>query len=165
MQLTDDQRKKLVGRAAEDLTPAQRRDNEYAVRSRLKSFLEFIPDAILALEMLPKEQLRKNERLGEVLNDDTVQGLFDLTEKLLDILDYMPVQGPPGRPYVTKTLSDDPKDMIIRKANDRDFDRNQQLIKHVGALEDYYQSGEEWMNLSIVHSAQKLRDKKKEIPK
>jgi hypothetical protein len=163
MHLTEDQKKKLISRDSRDLTPAERRDNEFAVRNRLKEFLEFVSDANLILECLPKDQLRKNKKLVDVLNDGTVQGIFDLTEKLLDILDYMPVQGSPGKPYVTKILSDEPGDIIVRKANDSDFARNQQLINHVGALGDYYQTGENWMNLIISHKAKKgLKDWKKE---
>lgn len=164
MHLTDDQKKKLIDRESRDLTPSERRDNEFAVRSRLKEFLEFVPDAILILDKLPKEQLRKNKKLAGVLNDDTVQGIFDLTERLLDLLDYMPVQGSPQKPYVTKILSDKPGDVIIRKANDQDFVRNQRLINHVSALREYYQTGESWMNLWIVHEGKKAL-KTREEPK
>ena len=168
MHLTDDQKERMVNRDREGyLTPIERSENEFAVRNRLKEFLEFIPDAILILDKLPKDQLTKNKKLADVLNDGTVQGLFDLTEKLLDLLDYMPVQGSPQKPYVTKILGDRPGDVIIRKANDQDFARNQQLINHAGALNEYYQTGNDWMNLAIVHEgkrALKARDKE-EPPK
>jgi hypothetical protein len=163
MHLTEDQKKKLIARESRDLTPAERRDNEFAIRNRLKEFLEFLPDAILIIEGLPKDQLTKNKKLAGVLNDRTIQDLFILTEKLLDLLDYMPVQGSPQKPYVTKILSDETGDAIVRKANDRDFDRNQQLINHVGALNEYYQAGECWMNLMIVHEAKKVLKAKEDV--
>jgi hypothetical protein len=164
MHLTEDQRKKLVDRESRDFTPTERRNNEFAIRNRLKEFLEFLPDAILIIEKLPKEQLRKNKKLVDVINDKTVQGLFDLTENLLDLLDYMPIQGSSRKPYVTKILSDREGDVIVRTANDLDFARNGHVHNHVARLADYYQADARlWMNQWLIHGGKKIIDAQNEM--
>jgi hypothetical protein len=84
MHLTEDQITKLKGR--QDIPAAARRDNEFAVRNRLKEFLEFVPDANLILGILPADQLQKSSKLTEVLNQKTIIGLLDLVGKLADML-------------------------------------------------------------------------------
>ena len=154
MHLTEDQKKKLKNRS--NLTTIERRDNEFAVRNRMREFLKFIPDANFILESLPRDQLNKNKKLTDVMNDRTIQGLLELTEKLLDLLDYMPVQGSPGKPYVTKILSEKLGDVIVRQATELDFARNQQLINHIGSLANYYQTDAPlWMNLALFRERKK----------
>lgn len=100
MYLTEDQRNKLLKR--EELTPTERRDNEFAVRNKLKDFLEFVSDANLILSNLPKEQLKKNAKLADVLNDQTTYGLFDIIFQLLNLLDFTVAYGPLQKPYAIK---------------------------------------------------------------
>jgi hypothetical protein len=104
MKLNEDQRSKLINREKLDneFTIEKRRENEFAIRNRLKSFLEFIPDANRILYNLPKDQLTKNEKLKDVLNDETVYGLFDLILQLLNLLDFAQASGNPKKPYVVK---------------------------------------------------------------
>jgi hypothetical protein len=100
MQLTEDQRNKLLKR--EELSPTERRDNEFAVRNKLKEFLEFVPDVNLILSNLPKDQLKKNAKLTNVLNDQTTYGLFDLVFQLLNLLDFPVAYGTLQKPYAIK---------------------------------------------------------------
>ncbi len=80
MHLTPDQTRKLRDR--DSLDPAARRDNEFAVRNRLKEFLEFVPDANLILDTLPGDQLQKSKKLADVLIAETIVGLLELVGKL-----------------------------------------------------------------------------------
>lgn len=100
MYLTKDQRNKLLER--EKISPIERRDNEFAVRNKLKDFLEFVPDANLILSNLPKDQLKKNAKLANVLNDLTTYGLFDLVFQLLNLLDFPVAYGTLQKPYSIK---------------------------------------------------------------
>ena len=100
MNLTEGQRSRLMKR--EELSPTDRRDNEFAIRNRLQQFLEFVPDANLILFNLPKDQLRKNSKLAGVLNDETVYGLLDMVFLLLNILNFAVANGTPEKPYVVK---------------------------------------------------------------
>ena len=100
MQLTKDQRNKLLKR--EELSPTERRDNEFAVRNKLKEFLEFVPDANLIFGNLPKDQLKKNTKLTNVLHDKTTYGLFDLVFQLLNLLDFPVAYGTLQKPYAIK---------------------------------------------------------------
>jgi len=100
MQLTEDQRNKVLKR--EGLSPIERRDNEFAVRNKLKEFLEFVPDANLILSNLPKDQLKKNAKLANVLNDQTTYGLFDIVFQLLNLLDFPVAYGTLQKPYAIK---------------------------------------------------------------
>ena len=100
MRLTEDQRNKLLKR--EELSPTERRDNEFAVRNKLKEFLKFVPDANLILSNLPKDQLKKNTKLTNVLNDQTTYGLFDLVFQLLNLLDFPVAYGTLQKPYAIK---------------------------------------------------------------
>jgi len=100
MQLTEDQRNKLLKR--EELSPIERRDNEFAVRNKLKEFFEFVPDANLIVSNLPKDQLKKNAKLTNVLNDQTTYGLFDLVFQLLNLLDFPVAYGTLQKPYAIK---------------------------------------------------------------
>ncbi|HPS91981.1 MAG TPA: hypothetical protein PKV33_07485 [Methanothrix sp.] len=141
MRLNDDQRGKLINR--EQLTEAfdvrKRRENEFAVRNHLKSFLEFIPDACVILDNLPRSQLKNNEKLAKYLNDEAVNGLFLLTLKLLDLLDYMPIQGTPRRQCVTK-IGETEGDVIARYANENDLKRNWLVHNQVVSLSEFYQT-------------------------
>lgn len=128
------QKVRLLDRQAYDAIV--RRDNEFAVRRRLISFLEFVPDANLILDNLPRTQLKNNKKLETCLNDSTVDGLLSLILKLLDLLDFMPVQGTPEKPYVTKIG----ETVIARPANNLDFERNRRLHNFVALLADYYQT-------------------------
>jgi len=142
MKLNEDQRTKLINR--EQLSEAfdirKRRENEFAVRNHLKSFLEFIPDACIILDKLPRDQLKQNAKLEKYLNDEAVKGLFLLTLKMLDLLDYMPVQGSPKGPCVTKMISEKEGDVIARKATDQDFERNRLVNNYVNLLSEFYQT-------------------------
>jgi hypothetical protein len=100
MYLTKDQRNKLLER--EKISPIERRDNEFAVRNKLKDFLEFVPDANLILSNLPKDQLKKNAKLANVLIDLTTYGLFDLVFQLLNLLDFPVAYGTLQKPYSIK---------------------------------------------------------------
>lgn len=100
MQLTEDQRNKLLKR--DELSTTERRDNEFAIRNKLKEFLEFVPDANLILSNLPGDQLKKNSRLAVVLNDQTTYGLFDLLFQLLNLLDFSVAFGPLPKPFAYK---------------------------------------------------------------
>lgn len=145
MKLNDDQRTKLINREqlSEAFDVRKRRENEFAVRNRLKSFLEFIPDACIILDNLPRDQLKNNEKLAECLNDDAIKGLFLLTLELLDLLDYMPIEGidgNPRRPCVTKIISEKDGGIIARIATDQDFERNRLVNNYVCLLSDFYQT-------------------------
>jgi hypothetical protein len=141
MRINEVQRSRLVHR--EDLNTdfdgGKRRENEFAIRNHLKSFLEFIPDANLILDKLPRDQLKKSEKLGKYLNDDSINALFQLILKLLDLLDYMPIQGSLRRQYVAKIVSEIPGDVISRRANEQDLARNISLQNFAAQLADYYQ--------------------------
>jgi len=100
MRLTEDQRNKLMNR--ETISPIERRDNEFAVRHKLKDFLEFIPDANLILGNIPQDRLKKNTKLANVLNDQTTYGLFDLLFQLLNLLDFPVAYGDLRKPYAIK---------------------------------------------------------------
>lgn len=100
MHLTEDQRSKLLKR--NEILPTERRDNEFAVRNKLKEFLEFIPDANLIISTLPREQLRKNAKLIDILNDQTTYGVFDLVFQLLNLLDFPVAYGSLQKPYAIK---------------------------------------------------------------
>jgi hypothetical protein len=141
MRLNEVQRGRLVDREvlSKDFDIRKRRENEFAVRNHLKSFLEFIPDANLILDKLPRDQLKNSEKLGKYLNDDSINALFQLILKLLDLLDYMPIQGPPRRQYVTKIVSEKPGDVISRRAKDLDLVRNISLQNFVAQLAEFYQ--------------------------
>lgn len=100
MQLTEDQRNKLLKR--DELSPTERRDNEFTIRNKLKEFLEFVPDANLILSNLPGDQLKKNSKLAAVLNDQTTYGLFDFLFQLLNLLDFSVAFGPLPKPFAYK---------------------------------------------------------------
>jgi hypothetical protein len=145
MKLNDDQRTKLINREqlSEVFDVRKRRENEFAIRNHLKSFLEFIPDACIILDKLPREQLKNNEKLAKYLNDEAVKGLFLLTLQLLDLLDYMPIErlkGDPRRPCVTKIISEKEGDVIARIATDKDFARQNVVNNYVSKLSDFYQT-------------------------
>ena len=142
MKLKEAQRNKVVHRdeMSKHFDAKNRRDNEFAVRNHLISFLEFVPDANLILDKLPRNQLRNNEKLGKNLSDETINALFQLILKLLDLLDYMPIEGSPREQYVTKIISEKPGDVIRRLANDQDLVRNISLQNFVAQLADYYQT-------------------------
>lgn len=98
MKLSKDQKDKLLNR--NNLDAKVRRDNEFAVRERLRSFLEFIPDANSILYNLPTSQLQKSNVLKDVLNEWTIYGLFDLLFQLLNLLNFGQASGTPQKPIV-----------------------------------------------------------------
>jgi hypothetical protein len=102
MRLTEEQRYKLMHRnnLSKEFDVRKRRENEFTLRNHLKSFLEFIQDANSILYNLPKDQLAKNERLKDVLKDDTVYQLFNLLFQLLNVLDFGQASGRPQKPIV-----------------------------------------------------------------
>jgi len=98
MKLSEDQKDKLLNR--NDLDAKARRDNDFAIRDRLRSFLEFVPDANSIIYNLPKSQLRKSKTLKDVLNERTIYQLFDLLFQMLNLLDFGQAAGRPEEPIV-----------------------------------------------------------------
>lgn len=132
MKLSEDQKHKLLNRST--LDPKVRRDNEYAVRNRLSSFLEFISDANSIIYNLPKNQLRKSTELKKVMNERTIYGLFDLLFQLLNLLDFGQASGTPQKPIVVVDGYEIPLTCIYappRKYDEPfDFDKEQAKIDY-----------------------------------
>lgn len=169
MKLNDYQRAKLINREqlSEVFDVKKRRENEFAVRNHLRSFLEFVPDACIILDKLPRDQLKNNEKLAKYLDDEALNGLFLITLQLLDLLDYMPIegiQGDPRKPCVTKIISEKEGDVIARKATDQDFKRNQLLNNYVCSLSDFYQTDFNlFLKLELAKVAKKHDDLRTEL--
>ena len=134
MRLTTDQINKLSDR--DNLDPKVRRDNEFALRGKLKDFLEFMGDANYIFDHLPREQLQKNDKLAELLTDYTLQESLELVINIMDLLDYGVISGPVDKPYLV--VSHDGEPSIVRPANSIDFDRHLMIKDFVCRLSDYY---------------------------
>jgi hypothetical protein len=153
MRLKPNQIDKLSNR--ESFTPEQRRDNEFAVRNRLKEFLEFLGDANFIIDHLPHDQLLKSTKLKPVLNDYTVQESFELVLSLLELLGYAPIFGPPDNAY---TVIDRYRKMpIVRPATENDLDRNLMIRDYVSRLSEYYLSDSKRLAEHDLHRAKNIK--------
>jgi tetratricopeptide (TPR) repeat protein len=95
--------------------------NDMVVRDKVGSWLKKSEDILFALEHLPTRKLKKE------INDDDIYKLLNVGLKLLEVLDFAPVESVGGQAVIakhTKTESDKLKDVWMRPATEIDFKRN-----------------------------------------
>lgn len=159
MRLTPDQINKLGDR--NNLEPKPRRDNEFAVRNRLKEFLEFIGDANYIINHLPREQLRKSSKLNELLTDYTVQEAFELVLNLLDLMGWGIISGSAEKPYIVSYHGNVPDG--VRPATEHDLNRNLMVRDYVLRMSDYYTSDVNRLAEYEANRAKNIKWKKLEV--
>lgn len=127
--------------------PNIRKRNNLIVKEKIKRWLNDANDVCYALEHL------KDTKIEDVFSDEDIFALFNATEKLLDRLHFVPVQGEPQHPFVAwphvVTYKDWTKDKQLqpsslaakgRRATLSDFERNWQVAGLVKFLENCYHS-------------------------
>lgn len=107
-----------------NLDPNIRKRNDMIVRKKIKSWLTKTDDVVFALEHLSTRKFNKE------LNDEDVYDLFWLGLELLKILDFAPIENLSGIPVVSKpvvTPEKNQNDAWVRRATEKDFERNYYL--------------------------------------
>jgi hypothetical protein len=84
--LTEKERLRLINRQDAD-DKKIRAANDIRAKKKLSSWLKNIPDVLLILDKLPEDYIR------EVLVDNDIFKLFKLTEKVIHIKDFTPIDG------------------------------------------------------------------------
>lgn len=174
MRLNPDQIKNLRNR--EDLTPQQKRDFDYTARSRLLSFLMFVPDANDIIKWLPWDHLKKNKKIQKILSESVIPELMELLKNLLSLAGYAPIQGTPDNAFVLvwnekepinlKIRGPPPSDLspvaslkyspvAVRPVDYQDIDRNLLVQNFVTDLSEFYQT-----NAELLQQFRKLRTQK-----
>lgn len=141
-----------------------RKRNNLIVKEKIKRWLSDANDVLFALEYL------KDTKTEGVFPDEDIFALFNATEKLLNRLIFMPVEGEPQHPFIAwwevVTLKDAKKfkdatpgtlASFGRRATPADLERNYQVQKFVESLKNHYPS-----DPKKVSSAYKKYYKKKE---
>lgn len=112
------ERERLITR--ESLKDAKNRaTNDLRVRKKLIAWLKNVPDVLLILEKLPKEQT------ASVLSDEDVYKLLKLTEETIRVREFTPIE---GRIVWPKWVSQK------GEATDLDIWRSLKLYRHVNRL-------------------------------
>jgi len=154
--LTENRREYLKTRSSSDKT--KRGEYDYRILKWLEAMLDSsnkggIGDINRVLDTLDRESVRKH------LKDDNVADLLKLVERLLDILDFMPVvftteeveyQGklvPTKSGHVEKSIMVIPPNgsevsvfTSYRKADDTDLNRNKMLNDHIDLIKRFIES-------------------------
>lgn len=84
-------------RNLDDMNPKARGNMLYRIRQKMKASLDDLNEIILALDNMPSKSAQK------VVTDEHVAATFALSEKLVDVLGYAPVEVFGGQRYVTRT--------------------------------------------------------------
>lgn len=79
------------------MDPKARGNMLYRIRQKMKVSLDDLNEIILALDHMPAKSAEK------VVTDEHVAAAFALSEKLVDVLGYAPVEVFGGQRYVTRT--------------------------------------------------------------
>jgi len=117
------------------------------VKEKIKRWLNDANDVCYALEHL------KDTKIEGVFSDEDIFALFNATEKLLDRLNFAPVQGEPQHPAIVwfdvvtvkdakkyKDASPGTLGTFARRATPSDLERNWQVQEFVRFLEQCYPS-------------------------
>jgi hypothetical protein len=128
--LTANQRNRLRNRIK--LSPQTRANTDYRLAKKLKLKLDGLADLHSIIEIVPHNKLRK----GKYITDKHLAILFELTEAILNALEYKKLRGRPQCTYVIKTK----KDGTPYRADPAKIDRkrSQMLHKHSRALRAFY---------------------------
>lgn len=129
------------------IDPNIRKRNNLIVKEKIKRWLNDANDVCYALEHL------KDTKIEGVFPDEDIFALFNATEKLLNRLNFAPVQGEPQRPFIAwfdvVTIKDAKKykdaspgtlGTFARRATPSDFERNWQVQEFVDFLKQCYHS-------------------------
>jgi hypothetical protein len=120
---------------------------DYRILKWLETILDHgeeggIGDINRVLDTLDREAIRKH------LKDENVDDLLKLVERLLEILDFMPVNyDKEGTPFVSKAILVAPsgggtvgKTMSVRKVTDNDLKRVEMLKAHIDYLQHFLEA-------------------------
>jgi hypothetical protein len=122
----------------DDLKPRVRANLDYRIAQKLKKSLSDLDDIDQALRSIPEKNARR------VLDDQMVAAIFRLTENMIRILGYVPVEeGDASARYVEKKelvsrYIDSEKFEVIRKApTAEDEARHLLLEEHIERLQEF----------------------------
>lgn len=135
--LSDEERKRLSDR---ELDTATRKRNNLIVKRKIQNWLNQAEDLLFALENLTETQLENT------VSDSQVFSLFKVTEKILDKLNFAPVEGTVDKPFVSWFVLPEAGGEVkvaVRRAKESDYERNWKVQEHVKALRCSYHSDPE----------------------
>jgi hypothetical protein len=145
--LTENRRKYLEERNSSD--KGKRIEYDYRVLKWLETILDpgiegGIGDINRVLDTLDREAIHKH------LKDENVDDLLKLVERLLEILDFMPIKfDPKTGTYVSKSIltaqkaGESETELLgfMRPATRKDFNRRNMLRDHVNYIESFLKAG------------------------
>lgn len=124
-----------------------RKRNNLIVKEKIKHWLKDANDICFALDHL------KDTKIEGVFPDQDIFAVFEVIEKLLDRLDFAPVEGEPQHPVISRLHAVTSKESVKnkelspgtlaiqrRRATLSDLERNWQLEELVKDLGDHYPS-------------------------
>ena len=125
-----------------DLTPRERATRFFRVAQRVKKKLLEIKKVNLDLSSIPERNAKR------ILNDEMVISVFKLSENMLKILSYVPVEkGPMGQTFVVCLSEEKPKKpskdrnsqkfVVERRTPTEDVARHLSLEKHIQNLQKF----------------------------
>jgi hypothetical protein len=99
---------------------------------------------------IPHTKKQGRPKSGYRYNENAIFDLFELTEKLVDAMDFAQVEGEPGKAYITKYVIDDgdlhslrtpPRNgtltQVARQATEEDLERTWRLAQHITELQNH----------------------------
>jgi hypothetical protein len=132
------------------IDPNIRKRNNLIVKEKIKRWLNDANDVLFALNHL------KDTKIEGVFPDEDIFALFNATDRLLERLDFAPVQGEPQRPFIVWMDVVTPKDArknkdatpgtwanFGRRATPVDLERNWQVQEFVRNLKRFYPNDRE----------------------
>lgn len=132
--LSDQERENLS--RLHEMKPKPRGNMMFRLRGKLKTALDDMDEIILTLESIPDKSAQK------VVTDEHVAAAFALSEKLVDVLGYAPVEVFGGKRYVTRTTEVralkqpevEKRTLITKPASETDITRVLLVKTHIARL-------------------------------
>ena len=119
----------MVNRSTQ--TPRERATNDMRVRKKLSAWLKNASDVQKILINLPEDQIR------DISTDEDIYQLLNLTEKLVTIRKFYPIEGPQEKPELWRLVIDGKFD---RLATDKDIARSEKLNKAINKILAHFSS-------------------------
>jgi hypothetical protein len=133
--LTEKERERLINR--QDTTDKKTRAaNDIRVRKKLAAWLKNIPDVLLILEKLPKDQT------NAVLSDEDIFTFFNLTEKAIHVRGFSLIEGRISWPKWSGYSGE---------VTDLDIWRSWHLHKHIHKLLDFHGHRNPLWDWDVLH--------------
>jgi len=132
--LSELEKDRLINRNAQ--TPRDRATNDMRVRKKLSAWLKNIPDVLLALEKLPRDQT------SNVLSDEDVFKLFTLTEEAIHVRGFSLIEGRISWPKWSGYSGE---------VTDLDIWRSWHLHKHIHKLLDFHGHRNPLWDWDVLH--------------